>query len=322
MRFGFLHPEALTSLCRGWRALVSAVEPKLILFDYAPTALLATRGLRVPRAMFGDTFASPPRTEPMPIYRWWRPEAPARILESERLVLAGANEVLERFSEPPLRRLADLLETNDDILTAAEEFDQYPGRTGARYWGQVANLDQGMPPEWSLVGSKRVFAYVKPASRDFDKLLVALRTIDASVVVHAPGVSSKAVRTHTAANIAFSADPVRMADVRRDCHLAICHAGGTAQVLVTAGKPVLLLPQHLEQMMTAKRVASLGAGLLVDYEKPAPDYGRLLRRLLDEPSFTAAAQSVANRHVGDDPAVRVARIADRCEELMMRAGLD
>jgi UDP:flavonoid glycosyltransferase YjiC (YdhE family) len=85
---------------------------------------------------------------------------------------------------------------------------------------------------------------------------------------------------------------------------------------------VRLLPQHLEQMMTAKRVAALGAGLVVDYEKPAPDYGRLLRRLLDEPSFTAAAQSVANRHVGDDPAVRVARIVDRCEELMMRAGLD
>ena len=184
----------------------------------------------------------------------------------------------------------------------------------------MANLDQGVPPEWPLVGSKRVFAYVKPASRDFDKLLVALRKIEASVVVHAPGVSPKAVRTHTAANIAFSADPVCMADVRRDCHLAICHAGGTAQLVVAAGKPVLLLPQHLEQMMTAKRVAALGAGLVVDYEKPAPDYGRLLRRLLDEPSFTAAAQAVAEQHVGDDQAARVARIVDRCEELMTRTG--
>ena len=323
MRFGFLHPDALTSLCRGWRTLVSTVEPGLVLFDYAPTALLATRGLRVPRALYGETFASPPRTEPMPIYRWWRPEAPARILESERLVLAGANEVLERFSAPPLRRLADLLETDDDILTASEEFDQYPGRMGARYWGQVANLDHGVPPEWPLVGSKRIFAYVKFASRDFDKLLAALRTIDASVVVHAPGVSPKAVRTHTAANITFSANPVRMADVRRECHLAICHAGAsTSQILVSAGKPVLLLPQHLEQMMTAKRVAALGAGLVADYEKPAPDYGRLLRRLLDEPSFTAAAQAVMDRHVGDDPAARVARILDRCKEPMMHAGLD
>ena len=51
----------------------------------------------------------------------------------------------------------------------------------------------------------------------------------------------------------------------------ICHAGvGTVETLVTAGKPVLALPQHLEQMMTAKRLAALGAGLVVDpNESPA-----------------------------------------------------
>src|SRR6185436_7968476 len=43
MRLGFMHPSALAGLCRGWRALVDAITPRLILFDYAPTALLATR---------------------------------------------------------------------------------------------------------------------------------------------------------------------------------------------------------------------------------------------------------------------------------------
>ncbi len=88
---------------------------------------------------------------------------------------------------------------------------------------------------------------------------------------------------------------------------------------MTAGKPVLLLPQHLEQMMTAKRVLELGAGLVVDYEEPAPDYHALLQRLLDEPSFTEAAQAVAARHAGDDPATRVPRIVDRLEEIVARA---
>ena len=324
MRLGFLHPTALAGLCRGWRALVSAVAPSLIVFDYAPTALLATRGLRVARALIGETFSTPPRTEPMPTYRWWRTEPMARVIAGERLVLAGANTVLARLSQPPLGRLADLLEADDDIITtASEDFDQYPGRVGARYWGQVANLEKGVPPQWPIVGSKRVFAYLKPHFRDLDKVLAALRKIDAAVVVHAPGVSEATVRTHTAANVAFSNDPVRMADVRRECDLAICHAGAsTVQTLVTAGKPVLLLPQHLEQMMTAKRVEALGAGLVADFEKPSPDYVRLLRRLLDESSFTAAAEAVAGRHPGDDPAARVARIADRCEELMLRTEQD
>ncbi len=103
MRFGFFHPEALTGVCRAWRTLVDAVRPQLMVFDYAPTGMLATRGLRVPRVLIGESFSIPPRTEPMPIYRWWRPEPPARILEAERRVLANANAVLARLSEPPMQ---------------------------------------------------------------------------------------------------------------------------------------------------------------------------------------------------------------------------
>jgi UDP:flavonoid glycosyltransferase YjiC (YdhE family) len=111
-----------------------------------------------------------------------------------------------------------------------------------------------------------------------------------------------------------------MADVCRECDLGICHSGANSvYALVTAGRPVLLLPLHLEQMMTAKRVLELGAGLVVDYEQPPPDFAGLLQRLLEEPAFAEAARVVASRHAGDDPAARVVRIADRLEELIAPA---
>ena len=319
MRFGFFHPETLTGICRAWRALVEAVGPQLIVFDYAPTGMLATRGMRVPRVLIGEGFSMPPRTEPMPIYCWWRPAPQARILEAERRVLVNANAVLARLSAPPMQRLADILDAEEAMLATSQEFDQYPSRTDGRYWGSVAESTGGAPPRWPAVGGKRIFAYLKPRCRDFDALLTALRAIDASVVVHAPGVSPHALRTHTAANVTFSLDPVRMADVCRECDLGICHSGAnTVHALVTAGRPVLLLPEHLEQMMTAKRVLELGAGLVVDYEEPAPDYPMLLRRLLEEPWYTEAAQVVGARHAGDDPTARVARIVDRFEEPLTR----
>jgi len=240
------------------------------------------------------------------------------VVASERIVLAGANQVLARLNEPRMTRLADLLDVDERIISAAEEFDQYPGRTGARYWGTVANLEKGVAPPWPIVGARRVFAYLKPSYDDMERLLKALRAIDAAVVIHAPGVSAEMVRKHTAANVAFSPDPVRMIDVGRECDAAICHAGaGTVEALVTAGKPLLLLPQHLEQLMTSKRVESIGAGLVVDPSlNRSPDYVRLLKRLLDEPAFTSAARAVADRYAGETPAERVGRIADRCEELI------
>ena len=321
MRLGFLHVAALTGICRAWRSLVDMVAPRLIVLDYAPTALLATRGLGVPRVRVGTSFAVPPRTTPMPIYRWWRPEPQARVEQSERLVLAGANSALARLGQPPMQWLSDLLDTDDEMITASQEFDQYPGRTGGRYWGDLANLEHGVAPIWPIADAARIFVYLRAQSRDFDAVMQALRGTGAAVLVHAPGVSAKQVKSHTSANVVFSERPLRMEDVRRECDLAICHAGSsTVEALVTAGKPVLMLPQHLEQLMTAKRVQQIGAGLAVDFDKPAPDYRRLIRRLLDEPAFTQAAGTVAQRHAADDDRkLRVARLADRFEALMGRS---
>jgi len=316
LRVGFLHPQALTGVARAWRELVAMCAPDLVC-DYAPTALLATRGMDLPRINLGESFGVPPRSEPMPIYRPWRPEPASRVAQAEQHALNGANAVLARLGQPPLRRLADLMEADDEIITTFAEFEQYPGRVGGHYAGGVSNPGQGVPPQWPLVAGPRVFAYIKPGTRDFEPVLKALRVLDVAAVVHAPSMSTTMQHRHLAANIRFSEQPLRMDDVCRECDIGICHAGAnTVQALVVAGKPLLLLPTHVEQMMTAKAVQHLGAGLVVDYERPAPDYRKLIKRLIDEPTFAAAAQAVAARHVSDDPAARLAAIVDRIEAVI------
>jgi UDP:flavonoid glycosyltransferase YjiC (YdhE family) len=318
LRLGFLHPNALTGLCRAWLSLIALCKPDVLVCDYAPTALLATRGLGLPRIHIGESFGIPPRTQPMPTYRPWRPESPSRVAQAEQHTLNGANAALVKLGEPPLRCLADLLEVDDEIITSHAEFEQYPGRVDGRYAGPLPNPSQGVPPDWPLVDGPRVFAYIKPGTRDFEPVLKALRALDAAAVVHAPGVSTSMQHRYLAANIRFCEQPLRMDDVCRECDLAICHAGAnTTQALVTAGKPVLLLPTHVEQMMTSKAVQSLGAGLVVDYERPAPDFRKLIKRLIDEPAFAKAAQAVAARHAGDDPAERLTAIVDRIEAVIV-----
>jgi UDP:flavonoid glycosyltransferase YjiC (YdhE family) len=317
LRLGFLHPNALTGLCRAWLALFGLCKPDVLVCDYAPTALLATRGLGLPRICMGDGFAVPPRTQPMPIYRPWRPEPPARVAQAEQHTLNGANAALANLGQPPLRCLSELLEVDDEIIASFAEFDHYPGRQGARYAGPLPNPAQGVAPDWPLVDGPRVFAYLKPGTRDFEPVLKALRALDVAAVVHAPGVSTSLQHRYLAANIRFSEKPLRMDDICRECDIGICHAGtGTVQPLVTAGKPVLLLPQHVEQMMTARAVQSLGAGLVVDYERPAPDHRKLINRLIEEPAFAGAARAVAARYAGDDPAARLQAIVDRIEAVI------
>lgn len=327
LRMGFLHPQALEAQCRAWRELVALLQPAAMLFDHAPAALLATRGLPLQRVLFGDSFASPPRTEPLPAYRWWAPEPPARRVETERHALAGANAVLARLGQPPLARLADLYDADDELILTHAPFDQHAGRAADRpdaapaFCGALPALDAGVAPAWPAVPGPRVFAYVKARSRDFAPLMAALRQSEVSAVVHAPGLSANDHKRLLAANVAIHREPLRMDRVCAEAQIGIGHGGAnTTQALVTAGIPVLLLTEHLEQLMTARRVAAAGAGLYTDFEKPLPDLRRLLRRLIDEPVFAESARAVAAACDDGGPELRLARVIDRIEAAITRGG--
>jgi len=57
LHYGFADPAALTDGVRRWRSLYAQAAPDLIVFDHAPTALLAARGLGIPRVLLGTGFA-------------------------------------------------------------------------------------------------------------------------------------------------------------------------------------------------------------------------------------------------------------------------
>ena len=55
---GFGDPSELRVLTEAWGNLLDFVAPDLIVFDHAPTTLLAARGRRVKRVVLGNGFAA------------------------------------------------------------------------------------------------------------------------------------------------------------------------------------------------------------------------------------------------------------------------
>ena len=60
IRFGYLEPESLTGICRAWRNLIDCLRPDLLFCDFAPTALLATRGTGLRTAVSDTGYGIPP----------------------------------------------------------------------------------------------------------------------------------------------------------------------------------------------------------------------------------------------------------------------
>jgi UDP:flavonoid glycosyltransferase YjiC (YdhE family) len=347
-RFGFLNKSGLTGMLKGWRELYALVKPDLMLADHSPTALLASRGLPFKRCLIGTGFFSPPRVSPFPNMRTWLKIPPERLPDGEKNVLQTANAVLAGFGVKPMNALFDMFDVDEDFLCTFPELDHYADRGPARYWSPVFAKDHGQDLKWPEPRQgKRVFAYLKPRYRDYEKILGLLRQVKGTVLVFSPGMSKAMTQKYQSPRMIISTQPIKLSGITAGCDLAICHAGpGTCAAMLLAGVPLLLLPTQLEQYMAARRVLQLGAGLMVTERPPddpkgqapaaakgqepaaakgqepaalkpkEPDYRMLLTRLLGRPAFAERAKAFAARHADFDQSKQCESMAQRIEELV------
>jgi UDP:flavonoid glycosyltransferase YjiC (YdhE family) len=319
---GFSHPSGTIGICKAWRDLFTLLDPDLLMIEYGAASMLASLGMKTPRIRIGTGATSPPLTQPMHSHEWWNAQPISRLVDIEGTVLKTVNGVLQELGDGPISALCEMFKTEDEFLLCSPALDHFPKRQGAKYWGPILNLEHGVAPNWPNEGGKRIFAYIKTSYPHFSQVLKALSELDANVVVHAPGISVKNIKTYESGNLVFSVDPVRMEEARRQCDVGVCHAGaGTTEALLAVGKPVLLLPMQGEQENTARNVEKVGAGLWVKPEAKVINFKKLLKQLLNEPDFTLKAREFAGGYPERPQAERVAEIVERCEAVIAQSGL-
>jgi UDP-N-acetylglucosamine transferase subunit ALG13 len=297
--------------------------PDLIVIDHAPTALISLRGTPVKTVLYGTGYFSPPKLSPMPSLMPWV-QAPEGLMESsETKAVKVINKALSQLQAPPLQKLSDLFAVDEDFLITFKELDHYEIREPARYWGPVLDLPEGLNPSWPDRFTKKIFCYLKHDNPHFENLLYALKRIKAAIIIYAPGTSEKLMQETQTPNITFVQEHVNMHNVCDECDLVICQAGiGTVVTSLLYGKPLLVIPghNHLEQVLTARNVIRLKAGLAIlkqSQEVQAVNgYQAAVLRLLNEPQFHEQAASFAEKYKDFDPDTQMSQIADRCEEIM------
>jgi MGT family glycosyltransferase len=85
------------------------------------------------------------------------------------------------------------------------------------------------------------------------------------------------------------------AEILRHASAVVTHAGhGTVIKALAAGVPVVAIPLGRDQLDNAARVAHHGAGLRLKAKASPEAIASAVQRVLDEPSFAAAAQRLAD----------------------------
>ena len=287
------------------------------MIDHAPTALLATKVLAIPGVLIGTGFTVPPAMDPMPALLDGVTGAELAAVDAK--VLACINRALQDVGRPAWTRVAELFAGAPAMITTFRELDHYRGREHGAFVGPVWPPQHLPSVSWPGGRAARILVYLNADFSRLAELLSALVQIDATVLCVVPGAGTDIVRRFGGDRLTIFDKPVNVGSLLQRATLIVTHGGSglTTQALM-AGVPLLAIPRFLEQEMYAKRVAELGAALVVGAQRSQTDFTRALARMLDEPSFAQAARALSNKFAGFDAQPAVDTIADTVVQLAHR----
>lgn len=305
MRYGYLEPPMLAAMLAAWRSLLGATGADLVIADHAPTALLAARGLGIPRAVIGSPFNVPPPASPTVNMRPWVQVPQARLADSDRRILEVLATVL-----PPAQRpgsLAALFDGAARFFSGIPELDPYGPRDNGDYLGLHAVSTGSAAPEWPAGDGPRVFAYLHADYPHVETVLQALAASQARVLAHVLGGDAGMTARFSNERLVLAPGLLDFDKVVSTCELCVCHGNaGTTFGMLGGGRPLLVLPKHLEHFLLGAALQRAGAGLVVAPDA-VPDVEGLLKSLLGDRRYADAARRLAGR----SPSASVGTIADR-----------
>ncbi len=299
---GYERQEELSSLIRAWLNLFSLIDPDLIIFDYSPTAILASRGYSSktqskPKTLrMGTGFHSPPLTSPIPGFKSMLGMAQNQtdLHVNEAKLLSLINKALNANAIPEINRVADMQQTQAYILRTFRELDHYQSRENASYSG-IFKSPRGKPPEWPNYPGPKIFLYTKPFPA-LHEFLLSLRNRYYPTLVYGDGLGKQLMEECGSETLKFSELPLDMDAIGDTADIAICNANhGTSSELLLKGLPILMLPRNAEQHLVAQNIQKLGAGLVAPLDNAKQCMARL-DQLVGHNRYRQSAHQFASRY--------------------------
>lgn len=315
---GFDNAKGLSIIIEAWRQLLTAIAPDLIIFDHAPTALLAAKHLQVPKVIFSNPFLTPAPGAASPRLNPFNPNAESDIANTEQKILRVINQILEQVGQTPLTHFSQLYAADAYYLQGCRILDPYnDARSNAEFIrvnSAPSNLETA---QWRSGSSPTLFAYLKFGRRNVDTTLKLLANLQARVCCYYAGATDETCTQFDHTSLVVKNRPFDFPKALSQTNTIVCHGGmGVVQASLEQGCPMILLPTQVEQWHTAVRIAKLGLGVMIQQADTANTIETKITEFFSNSSYWDRAAAFAEKLKQEDAMADEGNLVERVMGLL------
>jgi len=258
---GFASKDGLLGRVKSWRFIYETWKPNVIIFDHSPTAVLASHFYKKAKlVMSGNGFSLPPDHSPMKPFETSDKMVTVDLLKEEQYLLEDhINPCMRHFGGPVFEHLNEIFKPDDRWLHCFQELDHYQDRENDVHLGVDIEI-RGIKPVWPARSGPRIFAYLKP-NKLVEPLLLALKELAYPTLIYGDQLPPFFESHFSSPTIKFSHKLLDISVVAEDAQLAITNANsGTTTHFLLKGVPVLMVPLHIEQYLSAVSIKRMNCG--------------------------------------------------------------
>lgn len=306
---GWDDPKVLFPLVAAWHEHFRAFRPDVVVLDHAPTVRLAARLAGLPTLALGNGFELPPLTHPLPVFPGIAGVLPENSTKAEEIVFANALSVANSFATSLPSTLKEVLVAEKTCLATFPELDHYGCREDAEYIGPILGGVSGELANWPTMGTSRIFACLRPDTRQLEAILGGLLASDAAVICFSPSISPGMLARFKSPRLLFTQNLVDLAALLTAADACVSYgAEGTMIRFLLAGIPQIVVPGHVEAAMASARFERLGVALVLRGAQNAASISAGLHFLHSHAEFRDRAQSFSERYREWQPQAAVERV--------------
>jgi hypothetical protein len=278
---GYGNSSALAGLVSAWRGLFKLVRPEIIIFDYAPTALLAASDLPVKRIVTGIGFSDLPPGNPIISLEEVKSSRPIDLKSREAEIVNNINLVAKLFRLPRVNYISDLYSADKSVVANIPALDIYAKFRRDVVYRRPEMLRNRFPrQEWPKRGELKVLMYLDYNVKNVPVVLQLLKEMNLSLLGFIKNIGENDRLKLNDESCTMINSNLDIESALETANIVIVHGGNLLVQAILSNKKVVSLPTQLEQRCMVRALEENQLGIVVYPDQGEELIGTKLRELV------------------------------------------